>query len=190
MADRRQFFVVLGGALVLGPVAAWLVGRSPSTAAMQNKTFPVQKTDDEWRRQLSAEQYRILRGHSTERAFSSPLDREKRRGTFVCAGCGNEAFSSDTKFDSGTGWPSFWQPLPNAIGTSVDRTLFMVRTEVHCARCGSHLGHVFDDGPKPTGLRYCINGVAMKFVPATQADLPPSLVPSFGGPRKVRLYDL
>jgi peptide-methionine (R)-S-oxide reductase len=166
MPSRRQFFSVLGSAAVLAPVAAWLARPSGSAAELSEKTFPIQKTDDEWRRQLTEAQYSVLREHGTERAFSSPLDREKRKGTFVCAGCGQALFASDTKFDSGTGWPSFWQPLPNAVGTSIDRSLFMVRTEVHCARCGGHLGHVFDDGPKPTGLRYCMNGVAMEFRPA------------------------
>ena len=121
------------------------------------------KTEDEWRRQLTADQYYVLRDHGTERAGSSPLNQEKRKGTFLCAACGQALFDSDTKFESGTGWPSFYQPLDNAVGTSVDRSYFMVRTEVHCARCGSHLGHVFEDGPKPTGLRYCMNGVALKF---------------------------
>ena len=166
MPSRRQFLFVLGSSVVLGPVVAWLAGPSNSAAQLEGKTFPVQKTDEEWRRQLSSDQYNVLRRHSTERPSSSPLDREKRRGTFICAGCGHALFSSSTKFDSGTGWPSFWQPLPNAVGTSIDRALFMTRTEVHCARCGGHLGHVFDDGPRPTGLRYCMNGVAMKFTPA------------------------
>jgi peptide-methionine (R)-S-oxide reductase len=128
--------------------------------------FEITYSDQEWRERLSPEQYYVLRAHGTERAGSSPLDREKRAGTFVCAGCELPLFSSETKFDSGTGWPSFWAPLDNAIGTSEDRTLFMTRTEVHCRRCGGHLGHVFEDGPPPTGLRYCMNGVAMKFVPA------------------------
>ena len=135
----------------------------PSEAAPA-KTFEVMRSNDEWRRLLSPEQYRVLREHGTERAGSSPLDREKRAGTFVCAGCDLPLFASDTKFDSGTGWPSFWQPIENAIGTTQDNTLFMTRTEVHCRRCGGHLGHVFEDGPKPTGLRYCMNGIAMKFV--------------------------
>ena len=164
MAARRQFLFAVAGALIAAPVVAWM--SRPSNAAVQSKTFPVKKTDEQWRRELTAEQYRVLRGHATERPFSSPLDREKRTGTFVCAACGQELFSSTTKFDSGTGWPSFWKPLPNAIGTSADRSWLMVRTEVHCARCGGHLGHVFDDGPPPTGLRYCMNGVAMKFVPS------------------------
>jgi peptide-methionine (R)-S-oxide reductase len=122
-------------------------------------------TDDEWRQRLTPEQYRVLRQHGTERAGTSPLDREKRAGVFACAGCGQKLFSSETKFDSGTGWPSFFQPLDRAVGTSTDRSFFMKRTEVHCARCGGHLGHVFEDGPQPTGLRYCMNGVAMTFEP-------------------------
>ena len=111
----------------------------------------------------------MLRKHGTERAGSSPLDREKRKGTFACAGCGQDLFASETKFDSGTGWPSFFQPIEGAVGTSEDNTFFMRRTEVHCAHCGGHLGHVFEDGPKPTGLRYCMNGIAMNFRPAEGA---------------------
>ena len=141
-----------------------LFGQSSATAGSEH--YEVSHSDEEWRQRLSPEQYRVLRGHGTERAGSSPLDREKRAGTFVCAGCDQPLFASDRKFDSGTGWPSFWAPLENAIGTSDDNTLFMRRTEVHCARCGGHLGHVFEDGPKPTGLRYCMNGAAMKFVPS------------------------
>jgi len=168
MKDRRQFFTIAGAALVLAPVIAWL-GRSEvvESTEMPSPRFPVEKTDAEWRAHLSAEQYKVLRGHATERPFTSPLNEEKRAGTFVCAGCGRPLFSSNTKYDSGTGWPSFWEPLPNAVGTSVDRSLFMVRTEVHCSRCGGHLGHVFPDGPKPTGQRYCMNGVAMRFMPQT-----------------------
>ena len=127
--------------------------------------FEVTHTDAEWRALLTPDQYAVLRQQGTERAFSSPLDHEKRSGTFSCAGCANPLFSSKTKFDSGTGWPSFWQPLPNAVATRIDSTLGMRRTEVHCRRCGGHLGHVFDDGPKPTGLRYCMNGAALKFMP-------------------------
>ena len=127
--------------------------------------FEVAYSDEEWRRRLTPEQYYVLREHGTERAGSSPLDREKRAGTFVCAGCDLPLFSSETKFDSGTGWPSFYAPLENAVGTSEDRSLFFTRTEVHCRRCGGHLGHVFEDGPPPTGLRYCMNGVALTFVP-------------------------
>ena len=127
--------------------------------------FPVQLSDAEWRQRLGVQQYQVLRQHGTARAGSSPLDKEHRAGTFACAGCGQELFSSETKFNSGTGWPSFWQPLEGAVGTTSDRSFFMTRTEVHCAKCGGHLGHVFEDGPKPTGLRYCMNGVAMTFTP-------------------------
>jgi peptide-methionine (R)-S-oxide reductase len=122
-------------------------------------------SDEEWRTRLTAEQFRVLRRHGTERAGSSPLDREKRGGRFVCAGCGAPLFDAATKFDSGTGWPSFWAPLDDAVGTHTDRSFFMTRTEVHCARCGGHLGHVFPDGPPPTGQRFCMNGVAMRFEP-------------------------
>ncbi|HEY6431400.1 MAG TPA: peptide-methionine (R)-S-oxide reductase MsrB [Acetobacteraceae bacterium] len=127
--------------------------------------YPVTHTEDEWRRLLDPAQFRVLREHGTERAGSSPLNVEKRHGQFVCAGCGQPVFSSDTKFDSGTGWPSFWQPIEGAVSTTQDRSFFMTRTEVHCSRCGGHLGHVFEDGPKPTGERYCMNGAAMKFDP-------------------------
>jgi peptide-methionine (R)-S-oxide reductase len=135
-------------------------------AASTGGKFEVTKTDAEWKRILTPQQYYVLREHGTEYAGSSPLDREKRKGTFHCAGCDLPLFSSDTKYDSGTGWPSFWQPIANAIGTSIDRSLFSVRTEFHCRRCGGHLGHVFEDGPRPTGLRYCMNGVAMTFKPS------------------------
>ena len=134
--------------------------------AATNKAFELEKSEAEWRQELTPEQFYVLRKHGTERAGTSPLNREKRKGTFMGAGCGLPLFSSDTKYESGTGWPSFWQPLDNAVGTSVDRSLFVTRTEVHCRRCGGHLGHVFEDGPKPTGLRYCMNGVAMRFEPA------------------------
>ncbi len=123
------------------------------------------RTDADWRQQLTDEQYHVLREHGTERAGSSSLNVEKRHGTFRCAGCGQSLFSSATKFESGTGWPSFWAPLEEAVATTTDRSLFMTRTEVHCSRCGGHLGHVFPDGPAPTGLRYCMNGVALDFEP-------------------------
>lgn len=133
---------------------------------MAEETFEVTHTEEEWKKILTADQFYVLREHGTERAGTSPLNKEKRKGTFVCAGCGLPLYSSETKYESGTGWPSFWKPLDNAIGTSEDRSWFSVRTEVHCRRCGGHLGHVFNDGPKPTGLRYCMNGAAMKFEPA------------------------
>jgi peptide-methionine (R)-S-oxide reductase len=130
------------------------------------ETFKVTHSDAEWRKLLTADQYAVLRENGTERPFTSPLLHEERLGIFTCAGCALDLFSSTTKFDSETGWPSFWTPLENAIGTTQDTSLGMVRTAVHCERCGGHLGHVFDDGPKPTGLRYCMNGVAMAFRPA------------------------
>jgi len=126
-------------------------------------TFPVTRTDDEWQKQLSPTQYEILRGHGTEPRGASPLNKEKRQGVYRCAGCGQPLFSSDTKFDSGTGWPSFYAPIDRAVDMSTDRGHFMVRTEVHCKACGGHLGHVFDDGPAPTGQRFCMNGAAMAF---------------------------
>jgi len=162
--SRRQAVVVLASAGVLGPLALWLTGRNGTSA--HDEMFPVHKSDAEWRSGLAPERYRILRGHNTERAFSSPLNHEKRAGTFACAGCGQPLFSSATKFESGTGWPSFWEPIESAVGTEVDTSYLMVRTEVHCAQCGGHLGHVFNDGPDPTGLRYCINGLALEFLPS------------------------
>jgi peptide-methionine (R)-S-oxide reductase len=134
--------------------------------ATEQTTEQMPHTDADWRARLTPEQFRVLRGHGTERAGTSPLNAEKRPGMFACAGCGTELFDSDTKFDSGTGWPSFFAPLEGAVGETKDRSLFMTRTEVHCAKCGGHLGHVFPDGPAPTGLRYCMNGVALKFEPA------------------------
>jgi peptide-methionine (R)-S-oxide reductase len=134
--------------------------------AEDQDTFEVAYPDEEWRRRLTSEQYDVLRAHGTERPGTSPLNQEKRAGTYQCAGCDLPLFSSETKYESGTGWPSFFAPLENAIGTSEDSSLFTTRTEVHCRRCGGHLGHVFEDGPPPTGLRYCMNGVALTFVPA------------------------
>lgn len=163
MAGRRQFLFTVGAALGLSPAVGWLAGSRASASRLTDEKFAVQKTDEEWKRALTPEQYKVLREHGTERAFTSPLNSEKRSGTFVCAGCGQPLFSSETKFESGTGWPSFYQPLDGAVGTTTDRSWFMVRTEVHCARCGGHLGHVFPDGPRPTGQRYCMNGAAMKF---------------------------
>lgn len=148
---RRRSFLASVAALALA---------SPLRA----ETFEIALSDAEWRAKLGDAAYRVLRKEDTERAGSSPLNDEHRKGTFVCAGCDLPLFASETKFDSGTGWPSFYQPLAGAIGTKDDSSLFATRTEVHCRRCGGHLGHVFDDGPKPTGLRYCMNGVALKFV--------------------------
>ena len=158
---KRTFLGGAGAAVVAG-VGALFAGRGSEASA---ETFEVNLTPDQWRQRLTAEQFRVLRRQGTERSGSSPLDREKRRGTFLCAGCDLPVYSSSAKYDSGTGWPSFTRPLPNAVRTRPDRTLFVVRTEVHCRRCGGHLGHVFDDGPPPTGKRWCMNGLAMKFVP-------------------------
>jgi peptide-methionine (R)-S-oxide reductase len=133
--------------------------------AMTDENFDVKRSDEEWKERLTPTAYAVLRQHGTERAFTSPLNGEKRPGTFACAGCGQELFSSSDKYESGSGWPSFVRPLPGAVGTDTDATHGMVRTEVHCARCGGHLGHVFDDGPRPTGERFCMNGVALDFRP-------------------------
>jgi len=164
MLTRRHIF--FGGASAVAFVAADRILALPS-AAKPAETFEIAHSDAEWRALLTRDQYAVLRQQGTERPYSSPLDHEKRPGTFACAGCDLPLFSSKTKFDSHTGWPSFWQPLDNAVGTSEDTFLAMRRTEVHCRRCGGHLRHVFDDGPQPTGLRYCMNGVAMTFKPAT-----------------------
>ena len=148
-------------AVLAVPAAVALAGR----AAAQRR-YPVTLSDAQWRAKLPPDAYRVLRQAATETPFTSPLNKEHRKGVFACRGCALPLFASTTKFDSGTGWPSFWAPLNGAVGLSSDRTLGIVRTEVHCARCGGHLGHVFDDGPKPTGKRYCMNGVAMTFRPA------------------------
>lgn len=159
MVSRRSLSLAGIAAGVAGLRARLAEAAPPATTA-----FEITRTPDEWRKLLTKEQYHVLRDHGTERAFSSPLDKLKDTGSYHCGGCDLPVFTSQTKFDSGTGWPSFWQPIENAIGTKQDRSLFMTRTEIHCRRCGGHLGHVFDDGPKPTGLRYCMNGVAVKFI--------------------------
>ena len=162
MFDRRILLASAAGLFGVGALR-WFKG-SPAEAA---EKFEIEKTDAEWRAQLTPQQYEILRKQGTERPGSSPLLKEHRKGTFACAGCDLPLFSSDTKFESGTGWPSYYQPHDNAVATHEDRTLGMKRTEVHCRRCGGHLGHVFDDGPKPTGLRYCMNGLSLAFHPGT-----------------------
>ena len=160
--SRRTFLGTAG----MGAVGLVLIGAS-SAGGGATTHFRVSHSAAQWRQMLGAQRFAVLREAATEPPFSSPLLKEHRKGTFVCAGCAESLFSSATKFESGTGWPSFWKPLPNAVVTRPDRSLLMERTEVLCARCGGHLGHVFDDGPKPTGLRYCMNGVALTFRPAT-----------------------
>ena len=161
MIDRRILLASI--ASLFGLAAFRWLRASPANAA---EKFEIEKTDAEWRAQLTPQQYEILRKQGTERPGSSPLLKEHRKGIFACAGCDLPLFSSETKFESGTGWPSFYQPLDNAVGKTEDRTFGMLRTEIHCRRCGGHLGHVFDDGPKPTGLRYCMDGFALVFHPA------------------------
>jgi len=163
-AMTRATFLAGGAAMFAGLLAERsMFGKAK--AATKTQAYEYVLTDAQWRAKLSPEAYAVLRQSATEPAGSSPLENEHRSGIYACAGCELSLFSSTTKFDSGTGWPSFWTPLPNAVGTSTDNSDFMTRTEVHCRRCGGHLGHVFDDGPKPTGLRYCMNGVALDFHP-------------------------
>jgi peptide-methionine (R)-S-oxide reductase len=159
MMTRR--LLLMGGAIGLAAASG-----SWGSIARAAETFAVTHGDAEWRKLLTPEQYAVLRQSATERPFSSPLLHEERRGNFACAGCDLDLFASTTKFDSGTGWPSFWAPLDKAVGETRDTAFGMLRTAVHCSRCGGHLGHVFDDGPEPTGLRYCMNGAAMTFKPA------------------------
>jgi len=167
MIDRRALLtagVALGALLAASKFGT--LETLAETMTTTNQTVDYRNLSDaDWRKRLDPQQYDVLRKHGTERPGTSALNHEKRKGIFECAACDLPLFSSDTKFESGTGWPSFYQPLPDAVATTSDRSFFMARTEVHCKRCEGHLGHVFDDGPKPTGLRYCMNGVALKFVP-------------------------
>lgn len=165
MFDRRILLTTVAGLFGLSAFR-WLRGTPAEAGEKAAEKFEIEKTEAEWRAQLTPQQYEILRNHGTERPGSSPLLKEHRKGTFACAGCDLPLFASDTKFESGTGWPSFYQPIEGNVGKTEDRTYGMLRTEVHCRRCGGHLGHVFDDGPKPTGLRYCIDGFGLVFHPA------------------------
>jgi peptide-methionine (R)-S-oxide reductase len=163
---REEKMMITRRHLLRAGAAGIALSAVPMFGPQAATTFEITHTDAEWRAMLSPEAYAVLREASTERPFTSPLLDEHRKGTFTCAGCALPLFSSETKYDSRTGWPSFWQPLDNAVGTEIDSTLGMRRTEVHCRRCGGHLGHVFNDGPQPTGLRYCMNGLALAFEPA------------------------
>jgi peptide-methionine (R)-S-oxide reductase len=167
MITRRELALGVGALTALAATGVGVLRwRGKGAEAATDSHFEINRTPEEWRKLLTPEQYAVLREEDTERPFLSPLNHEKRKGVFACAGCDLPLFSSETKFDSGTGWPSFYAPIEGAVETGKDWSFGLLREEVHCRRCGGHLGHVFDDGPKPTGLRYCINGVALKFVPA------------------------
>ncbi|HEY9811702.1 MAG TPA: peptide-methionine (R)-S-oxide reductase MsrB [Halomicronema sp.] len=163
----KKRYLLQAGATMIGMawLSRYLPWKSKAMAIPQEKeSFEISKTDEEWRKTLTKPQFEVLRQHGTERAYTSELDKQYGKGIYTCAGCDLPLFSSETKFNSGTGWPSFYEPLEGATGTSVDNSFFVTRVEVHCHRCGGHLGHVFDDGPAPTGKRYCMNGIALKFI--------------------------
>lgn len=167
MLTRRAFTLSSFALAAAGwPIASSRADEETVSISKPKSEYEIEHTPEEWHRILTPEQFNVLREHGTERAGSSPLDKTYAAGTYLCAGCELPLFSSETKFNSGTGWPSFYRPLPNAVGDSTDKSYFITRTEIHCRRCGGHLGHVFKDGPPPTGLRFCMNGVALKFVPA------------------------
>jgi peptide-methionine (R)-S-oxide reductase len=159
---NRRGFLGATGIFGLGAALTWM---ARTTSAAPREHFEISYDDAEWHKRLTPVQYNILRQEGTERPYTSALNDEHRHGIFSCAGCNLDLFASETKFDSGTGWPSFYEPLPSAVGTTLDRSFGVSRTEIHCRRCGGHLGHVFNDGPRPTGLRYCMNGAAMTFKP-------------------------
>lgn len=167
MDSKRRYFLVAGATVAAAGLSSVIPPLLSTSNAASMEKFEVTHTDAEWRTLLNKRAYSILRQEGTEPPYTSPLNNEHRSGVFACAGCAQRLYSSKTKFESGTGWPSFWQPLDRAVITKADNTLFMQRIEVRCSRCGGHLGHVFEDGPKPTGLRYCMNGAAMTFTPST-----------------------
>ncbi|MFO5529274.1 MAG: peptide-methionine (R)-S-oxide reductase MsrB [Cuspidothrix sp.] len=162
----KRYFLQMSAVLLGASFFSQYINGSSESMATSNTEFAVTKTEEEWKSILTPEQFRVLRKHGTEPSHSSPLDKVYEPGTYVCAGCGQALFTSDTKYNSRTGWPSFFKPIEGAIATTVDRSFFMTRTEVHCSNCGGHLGHVFNDGPQPTGERYCMNGVSLQFIAA------------------------
>jgi peptide-methionine (R)-S-oxide reductase len=163
---NKRFFLQASLVVVGAALGSRYLNQSRETMATSKTEFEINKSEAEWKTTLTPEQFSVLRKHGTERAFTSPLDKEYDKGTYICAACELPLFTSETKFNSGTGWPSFFNPIEGAVGSTVDRAFLMTRTEIHCSRCGGHLGHVFDDGPAPTGKRYCMNGAALKFISA------------------------